>query len=116
MRTNLDHLPDRQQQELAAITGHLIRGFETSTAGGNSDWRRYAKIHKIILFGRYARDDFVDEPENSCLSDFNILIVVSDEKLTDITNFWYETEQRIEHDLSIGRAVNRTHPVRTAAT
>ncbi|PLR06775.1 DNA-binding protein [Caulobacter flavus] len=105
MKSNLDHLPDRQQEELAAITGHLLRGFETATAGGTSTWRRYAKIHKIILFGSYARGDFVDAPETGYQSDFDILVVVSDEKLTD-TDYWYETEQRIEHDPSIGRIVN----------
>ncbi|MEH0196364.1 HEPN domain-containing protein [Caulobacter sp. CCNWLY153] len=106
MKSNLDHLPDRQQEELAAITGHLLRGFETATAGGTSAWRRYAKIHKIILFGSYARGDFVDEPENGYLSDFDILVVVSDEKLTDIAEYWYETEQKILHDPAIGRIVN----------
>lgn len=106
MKSNLDHLPDRQQQELTTIVGHLLRGFETATAGGSSVWRRYAKIHKIILFGRYARGDFVDEPENGYLSGFDILVVVSDGKLTDLANFWYETEQRIKHDPSIGRIVN----------
>ncbi|PVM88599.1 HEPN domain-containing protein [Caulobacter endophyticus] len=106
MKSNLDHLPDRQQEELTAITGHLLRGFETATAGGTSTWRRYAKIHKIILFGSYARGDFVDEPENGYLSDFDILVVVSDEKLTDIADYWYETEQKILHDPTIGRIVN----------
>ncbi len=106
MKSNLDHLPDRQQDELAAITGHLLRGFETATAGGTSAWRRYAKIHKIILFGSYARGDFVDEPENGYLSDFDILVVVSDEKLTDIAEYWYETEQKILHNPAIGRIVN----------
>ncbi|WP_291878602.1 hypothetical protein [Caulobacter sp.] len=51
MKSNLDHLPDRQQDELAAITGHLLRGFEAAVAGGTQPWRRGAKIYKIILFG-----------------------------------------------------------------
>lgn len=106
MKSNLDHLPERQQAELEAITGHLLRGFETAIAGGTSAWRRHARIYKIILFGSYARGDFVDEPENGYLSDFDILVVVSDEKLTDIADYWFETEQRIAHDPTIGRIVN----------
>lgn len=106
MTSNLDHLPERQQAELEAIVGHLLRGFDAATAGGTQGWRRSAKIYKIILFGSYARGDFVDEPENGYLSDFDILVVVSDEKLTDIADYWYETEQRIEHDPTIGRIVN----------
>ena len=106
MKSNLDHLPERQQEELEAITGHLLRGFEAAVAGGTQGWRRGAKIYKIILFGSYARGDFVDEPENGYLSDFDILVVVSDEKLTDIADYWFETEQKILHDPAIGQIVN----------
>ncbi len=106
MKSNLDHLPERQQEELRTITGHLLRGFEAAVAGGTQPWRRGAKIYKIILFGSYARGDFVDEPENGYLSDFDILVVVSDEKLTDIADYWFETEEKIAHDPSIGRIVN----------
>ncbi|PZR35508.1 HEPN domain-containing protein [Caulobacter segnis] len=106
MKSNLDHLPERQQAELEAITGHLLRGFDAAVAGGTQPWRRGAKIYKIILFGSYARGDFVDAPETGYQSDFDILVVVSDEKLTDIADYWFETEQRIEHDPTIGRIVN----------
>jgi predicted nucleotidyltransferase/HEPN domain-containing protein len=106
MKSNLDHLPAVQQDELERITGFLLRGFEAAIAGGTQPWRRGAKIYKIILFGSYARGDFVDEPENGYLSDFDILVVVSDEKLTDIADYWWETEQKILHDPAIGRIVN----------
>ncbi|EJL35693.1 putative nucleotidyltransferase [Caulobacter sp. AP07] len=106
MKSNLDHLPAVQQDELHRITGLLLRGFQTATAGGTQPWRRGAKVYKIILFGSYARGDFVDEPHNGYLSDFDILVVVSDEKLTDIADYWWETEQKILHDPAIGRIVN----------
>ncbi|WP_291878601.1 HEPN domain-containing protein [Caulobacter sp.] len=32
--------------------------------------------------------------------------MVSDDKLTDIADYWFETEQRIAHDPAIGRIVN----------
>jgi predicted nucleotidyltransferase/HEPN domain-containing protein len=106
MKSNLDHLPALQQDELERITGHLLRGFDAAVAGGTQPWRRGARIYKIILFGSYARGDFVDEPENGYLSDFDLLVVVSDEKLTDIADYWWETEQKILHDPAIGRIVN----------
>lgn len=106
MKSNLDHLPSVQQDELERITGILLRGFEEAVAGGTQPWRRNAKVLKIILFGSYARGDFVDEPENGYLSDFDLMVVVSDEKLTDIAGYWWETEQRILHDPTIGRTVN----------
>lgn len=105
MKSNLDHLPERQQEERRTITGHLLRGFE-ATAGGTQPWRRGAKIYKIILSGSDARGDFVDEPQNGYQSDFDILVVVSDEKLTDIADYWWETEQKIGHDPAVGRIVN----------
>ncbi|WP_062098501.1 HEPN domain-containing protein [Caulobacter sp. CCH5-E12] len=106
MKSNLDYLPDRQHRELDKIVGCLLAGFEQAVAGGTQAWRRGAKIYKIILFGSYARGDFVDEPHNGYLSDFDILVVVSDEKLTDTADYWYETEEKIAHDPSIGRIVN----------
>ncbi|WP_165191618.1 HEPN domain-containing protein [Caulobacter soli] len=106
MKSNLEHLPAIQQDELHRITGLLLRGFEDAVAGGTQPWRRGAKIYKIILFGSYARGDFVDEPQNGYLSDFDLLVVVSDEKLTDIADYWWVTEQKILHDASIGRIVN----------
>ena len=106
MKSNLGHLPAVQQDELERITGILLRGFEAAIAGGTQPWRRGAKIYKIILFGSYARGDFVDEPENGYLSDFDLLVVVSHDKLTDIADYWWETEQKILHDPAIGRIVN----------
>ncbi|MBB4798276.1 putative nucleotidyltransferase/HEPN domain-containing protein [Brevundimonas bullata] len=109
MKTDLSHLPDRQQQELAHARSLLLNGFEAALkkgAGGTSDHRRNGQVLKIILFGSYARNDWVDEPENGYLSDFDLLIIVSHEKLTDIAEYWWEAEDRILHDPSVGRTVN----------
>lgn len=58
------------------------------------------------MFGSYARDDWVDEPENGYQSDYDLLIVVSHENLTDIADHWYIAEDRILRDASIGRTLN----------
>jgi predicted nucleotidyltransferase/HEPN domain-containing protein len=109
MKTTLDHLPDRQQQELARVRTTLLTEFEAALrkgAGGTSDWRKGGKVLKIILFGSYARTDWVDEPDNGYLSDFDLLVIVSHRKLTDIADYWWEAENKILHDPSIGRIVN----------
>lgn len=109
MKSTLDHLPERQQQELAHIRSTLLTEFEAALrkgAGGTSDWRKGGKVLKIILFGSYARNDWVDEPDNGYLSDFDLLVIVSHPKLTDIADYWWEAENRILHDPSIGRIVN----------
>lgn len=106
MKTDLDHLPARQQQELERVRSILLTEFDASIAGGTQSWRKHGQILKIILFGSYARSDWVDEPENGYLSDFDLLIIVSNKKLTDIAHYWYVAEDKILHDPSIGRTVN----------
>ena len=109
VKSDLDHLPQKQQDELSRVRQILLSEFEIardSGGGGTQPWRRNGHIQKIILFGSYARQDWVDEPENGYLSDFDLLIVVSDEKLTDIASYWWAAEDRILHDPAIGRTVN----------
>ena len=106
MKRDIDHLPEKQQAELAHIRTTLLTEFDASIAGGTKTWRKHGKILKIILFGSYARDDWVDEPENGYLSDFDLLIIVSNEKLTDIADYWYVAEDKILHDPTICRTVN----------
>ena len=106
MRTSIDHLPQIQQDELARVVRILMEEFETVTARATQSWRRNGKIYKIILFGSYARDDWVDEPNNGYQSDFDLLIVVSHADLTEIADYWYVAEDRILRDAAIGRPVN----------
>lgn len=109
MRSDLDHLPERQQRELERVRDTLLTGFEAARnggGGGTQEWRRGGMVLKIILFGSYARGDWVDEPENGYLSDFDLLIVVSHEKLTNIADYWWNAEDQILRDPAIGRTVN----------
>lgn len=109
MRSDLDHLPERQQRELERVRDVLLAGFEAAKnggGGGTQTWRRGGQIYKIILFGSYARTDWVDEPENGYLSDFDLLIVVNHEKLTNIADYWWNSEDQILRDPTIGRTVN----------
>lgn len=106
MRSDLDHLPEQQQQELGRIREILLEEFEKAIANATSPHKRNGKVYKIVLFGSYARDDWVDEPENGYQSDFDLLIVVSHEDLTDIADYWYLAEDRIARDKAIERPVN----------
>ena len=56
MRTDLDHLPQAQQDELARVVRILMEEFEAVTSRATQPWKRNGKIYKIILFGSYARD------------------------------------------------------------
>lgn len=106
MRTDIDHLPAKQQAELARVQEILLQEFGEAISRSTSDSRRYGKIYKIILFGSYARDDWVDDPKGGYQSDFDLLIIVSHKDLTDISDYWYVAEDKILRDPSIGRPVN----------
>jgi len=109
VRADLDHLPHRQQHELERIRTTLLTEFEAainSGGGGTQSWRRDGKVLKIILFGSYARTDWVDEPDNGYLSDFDLLVIVSHEKLTNIHDYWFVAEDKVLRDPAVGRTVN----------
>jgi predicted nucleotidyltransferase len=106
MKTSLDHLPAAKQRELEHIKTVFMREFEAAIASGTQPWRRNGKILKLILFGSFSRTDWVDEPQSGYQSDWDLLIVVSHEKLTDIADYWYVAEDKLLRDPEVGRTVN----------
>ena len=106
MHDDLSHLPAKQQGELQRAVRILMEEFDKATMLGNQAWKRGGKIYKIILFGSYARSDWIDDSKSGYQSDFDLLVVVSHEKLTDVAEYWYVAEDRILRDESIERQVN----------
>jgi predicted nucleotidyltransferase len=96
MRTDLNHLPNAKQRELDRVVEMLFQGFREATQEATGR-RKSARILKVILFGSYARGDWVDAPfdANQFTSDYDILIVVNQKELTDRALYWEATEQRI---------------------
>ena len=106
MKADLDHLPPANQQELARVQRILLAEFEAAISTATKPHKRKGKVYKIILFGSYARDDWVDEPENGYQSDYDLLVVVSHRDLTEIADYWYVAEDKILRDPAIARPVN----------
>ncbi|WP_286713355.1 HEPN domain-containing protein [Sphingomonas sp. 67-41] len=106
MRVDLDHLPDVQQAELARVRDTLMAEFAQAISTSTQPWKKNGRILKIILFGSYARNDWVDEPDNGYQSDFDLLVIVSHEDLTDISAYWYIAEDKILRDPAVQRPVN----------
>jgi len=101
MKTDLDHLPDTKKRELARIVEILFAEFEAAIAGGTMPYKRKGAILKIILFGSYARGDWVDDPIGGYISDYDLLVVVNDDKLTDITDYWSKAEDHLLREYGI---------------
>ncbi|KPH67136.1 HEPN domain-containing protein [Novosphingobium sp. ST904] len=96
MRTDIDHLPPHKQRELDLVVEMLFQGLRDAT-GKATGRRKSGRILKIILFGSYARGDWVDAPldANQYKSDYDLLVIVNQKDLTDRAAYWDETEQRI---------------------
>ena len=106
MRRDLEHVPERQREELARAVAILQAGFEEATALSTSGWKKSGRILRIVLFGSYARGDWVDDKVSGYQSDFDLLIVVNDKRLTDVAEFWHAAEDRLIADPGIARPVN----------
>ena len=106
MRKDVDHLPPIQQAELERVKHLLMAEFSDAISRATQPWKKNGKILKIILFGSYSRHDWVDEPANGYQSDFDLLIIVSHKDLTDIADYWYVADDKIQRDGSIARPVN----------
>ena len=109
MKTSLDHLPEAKRRELARAVEILFAEFEAVTAGGHSEHKRDGQILKVILFGSYARGDWVDDPVGGYVSDYDLLVVVNHERLTDVLEFWAGADDHLLREYQIAHRL--TAPV-----
>lgn len=104
MRDQLDHLPQTAQRELAHVVRVLFEEFEAALRTGTTKWKKQGRIFKIVLYGSYARGDWVSDPVGGYQSDYDILIVVNDERLADF-EFWSAAEDRLMRDVTINKSL-----------
>ena len=99
----LNHLPAAKQKELTHVVEIIREGFAEAIAHRTQPRFRNGKILKIILFGSHARGDWVEDPVGRYFSDFDLLIVVDHEDLTDVPEFWVKTEDKLLAELAEGK-------------
>lgn len=102
MTSSLDHLPEGKQRELAHVVEIVRSGFAEAIASRTQPRFRAGKLLKIVLFGSYARGDWIEDPVGRYFSDYDLLVVVNHDDLTDVAEFWEATENRMLADLSAG--------------
>lgn len=78
MKTSLDHLPARKQEELRAIV-EIMRGG--------------APVEMLVLFGSHARGDWVEDAENGYFSDYDLLAIVTSRKVAEDSALWSDIEK-----------------------
>lgn len=106
MRTDLDNLPPAKQRELSHVVRVLFEEFEREIGLATQPWKKRGRILKVILYGSYARGDWVDDPVGGYKSDYDILVVVNDAKLTDPVEYWGKADDRLMRDATITDALS----------
>lgn len=106
MKTDLDHLPERKKRDLDRIVEILFAEFEDATALATQAWKKQGRILKVILYGSYARGDWVADPKGGYYSDYDILVVVNDDRLTDPVDYWYKAEDSFLREYSITKRLS----------
>jgi len=105
MKPDLEHLPEGKRRELAFVVEALREGFAFAMARRTMPQLRGGKLLKIILFGSYARGDWVEDPVGRYFSDYDLLVVVDREELTDVPEFWAKAEERLLEELASGKSL-----------
>jgi HEPN domain-containing protein/predicted nucleotidyltransferase len=109
MKTSLDHLPAGKRQELAFVVETLRDGFREALSRRTMPRFRNGGLLKIILFGSYARGDWVEDPKGRYFSDYDLLVVVNHEDLTELSEFWTGPDEIFLREYAAG-ALLRTQP------
>jgi len=107
MRTSLDHLPPAKQRELERVVEILFEEFNDTLALAQHQWKKKGRITKVILYGSYARGGWVDEPHTAkgYKSDFDLLVIVNDKRLTDYVTYWAKAEERFHREYGITKTI-----------
>lgn len=106
VKANLDHLPERKQRELSRIVQILFAEFEDAIGERQAPARRMGRILKIVLFGSYARGDWVEDHASGYRSDYDLLVVVNHEELTDVVEYWARADEHLLREYETTQALS----------
>ncbi|MDR6665127.1 putative nucleotidyltransferase [Rhizobium sp. 1399] len=90
----LDHLPASKRRELARVLEIIFFEIEQFRSTKQSAKKANGKILKVILYGSYARGDWVEDRLSGYRSDYDILIVVNSESFAQEQELWLSLDER----------------------
>nr|CAD6436256.1 nucleotidyltransferase [Rhizobium sp. Q54] len=102
---SLAHLPERKRQELAHILRVIFEEFD-EWQRGKSEKKRLGKILKVILFGSYARGDWVEDLESGYRSDYDLLAVVNIHSAAEEDEIWLKIDDRLALEYSVKQTIS----------
>ncbi|PKA43067.1 nucleotidyltransferase [Rhizobium sullae] len=92
---HLDHLPDKKRRELARVLQILFFEVEQFRATKLSGRKAAGKVLKVVLYGSYARGDWVEDRSSGYRSDYDLLIVVNTKSFAEEHELWEALEERL---------------------
>jgi len=92
LKTSLDHLPRRKQTELKRVVDVLFAEFDDMLKLATSQQKKRGRILKIILYGSYARGDWVEDRASGYMSDYDVLVIVNQRQLVDKAECWEKAD------------------------
>jgi predicted nucleotidyltransferase/HEPN domain-containing protein len=92
LKTSLDHLPRRKQTELKRVVDVLFTEFDDMLKLATSQQKKRGRILKIILYGSYARGDWVEDRASGYMSDYDLLVIVNQRQLVDKAECWEKAD------------------------
>ena len=106
MKTDLDHLPEAKREDLARIVEIIFAEFEDVLALATQNWKKQGRIMKVILYGSHARGDWIADPVGRYYSDYDILVIVNDERLADKFEYWGRAEDHLIREHAIAKRIS----------
>lgn len=91
----LDHLPSSKRRELARVLEILFDEVQAFQAHKLSERKTSGKVLKVILYGSYARGDWVEDRASGYRSDYDLLIVVNSERFAAEDALWLALDERL---------------------
>lgn len=94
-KTSLSHLPKAKRAEILWVKKLIFAEFEEAIAGRRAPEVRDGKILKLVLHGPHASGAWVDDPSGRYFADYDVLVLVSSDRVADVGEFWLECEKKL---------------------
>ncbi|MGA1804723.1 HEPN domain-containing protein [Rhizobium sp. HT1-10] len=105
----LDHLPATKRRELARVVKIIFEEFGDAQKAKLSEKGRAGRILKLILFGSYARGDWVEDHDSGYRSDYDLLAIVNTRRFAEENDVWLKIDEHLTQAFAI------THHLQTPA-
>lgn len=107
----LDHLPANKRRELARVLEIIFFEAEQFRATRLSARKSDGRILKVILYGSYARGDWMEDRLSGYRSDYDLLIVVNKQSFAEEDELWLALDERLIQEQIANRIRTPVLPV-----